>query len=80
MAWHTKWHLDPSSRLAATDMGRKVRAAVPLLGELGPHATQCAWAEEACPCIKWHLDLSSHLATIDVRQNWVGVGVPFFWG
>jgi len=21
---HTKWHLDPSSRLATTDMGRKV--------------------------------------------------------
>ena len=26
---HTKWHLDPSSRLATIDMGRKVGAAVP---------------------------------------------------
>ena len=23
---HTKWHLDPSSRLATTDMGRKLEA------------------------------------------------------
>jgi len=26
---HTKWHLDPSSRLATTDMGHKVGATVP---------------------------------------------------
>jgi len=28
----TKWHLDSSSRLAATDMGRKLGATMPLLG------------------------------------------------
>ena len=28
----TKWQLDPFSRLATTDMGRKVEAAVPLFG------------------------------------------------
>ena len=44
MAWaeaylRTKWHPDPCSRLATTDMGRKL-GAVPLLGELGPHLTQ----------------------------------------
>jgi len=35
----TKWHLDPSSRLAATDMGRKL-GALPLWRELGPYLTQ----------------------------------------
>jgi len=27
---HTKWHLNPSSRLATTDIGRKLGGAVPL--------------------------------------------------
>jgi len=38
----TKWQLNPSSRLATIDMGRKLQDAVPLLrgGELGPHLTQ----------------------------------------
>jgi len=27
---HTKWHLDPSSPLATTDMGRKLGVTVPL--------------------------------------------------
>jgi len=31
----TKWHLDTSSRLATTDVGRKLGAAVPLFGEGG---------------------------------------------
>ena len=30
---------NPYSRLATTDMGRKLGAAVPLLGVLGPHVT-----------------------------------------
>ena len=36
---HTKWHLDPCSRLATIDMG--------LIGEveLGPHLTNVAWIE-----------------------------------
>jgi len=33
---HTKWHLDPSSRLATTDVGRKLGAAAPFWGEQGP--------------------------------------------
>jgi len=46
MSWvkayrHTKWHLDSSSHLVTSDMGQKL-GAVPLLGELGPHLTQCA--------------------------------------
>jgi len=42
LSYHTKWHLDPSSRLATIDMGQKL-GAVPLLGEweLGPHLTPC---------------------------------------
>jgi len=39
---HTKWLLDPSSRLATMDIGRKLGNGVPLFtGELGPHVTQC---------------------------------------
>ena len=29
---HTKWHFNPSSRLATTDMGRKLGAVSPFLG------------------------------------------------
>ena len=36
----TKWHLDPSSPLAATDMGRKLGGLWQFLGELGPHLAQ----------------------------------------
>ena len=32
----TKWHLDPSSRLATIDMGRKVGAVPDFRGKLGP--------------------------------------------
>jgi len=39
----TMWDLEPSSRLATIDMGRKVGAVVPLSGKgkLGRHLTQC---------------------------------------
>jgi len=71
---HTKWHLSPSSRLATTDIGRKL-GAVPLgfrergagscahLGdeELGPHLTQCRIGR-AYLRTKWHLDPCSRLA------------------
>ena len=34
---HTKWHLSRSSRLATTDIGRKLGGCAPLWeGELGP--------------------------------------------
>ena len=60
----TKWHLDPTSRLATTDIGPKFgEEAVPLWGgELGPHLTQCG---RGLPRVKFHLDPSNHLATID---------------
>jgi len=36
----TKWHLDPSSHLATTDMGRNWRGLCPFGGgELGPYVT-----------------------------------------
>ena len=39
---HTKWHLDPSSRLSRIDIGRKLGAVPPFWkGELGPHLAQC---------------------------------------
>ena len=39
---HTKWHLNPSSRLATTDIGHKLGGYAPLEErELGPHLTQC---------------------------------------
>jgi len=37
----TKCHLDPSSRLATTEIGQKLWGSVPLLGELSLHLTQC---------------------------------------
>jgi len=38
----TKWHLSPYSRLATTDIGRKLGECAPLgVGELGPRLTQC---------------------------------------
>ena len=82
----TKWHLDPSSRLATIDMGRKVGGAVPLSGgDVGLHAPfggtwvsikhNVAWAE-AYLRTKWHLDPSSRLVTIDMGRK-VGGTVPF---
>jgi len=47
----TKRHLDPSSRLAPTDMGRKVKAAVsPFCGGAGSlHLTQCRLGRSTVP-------------------------------
>ena len=36
-----QWPLDPSSRLATLDVGRKLGGYLPLGVELGPHQTQC---------------------------------------
>jgi len=39
---HTKWHLDPSSRLTTTNMGRKLGDLCPLgEEELGTYLAQC---------------------------------------
>ena len=42
--FHTKWHLDPSSRSTTTDMGQKFRRGLcPFFGggELAFHLAQC---------------------------------------
>ena len=75
MAWaeayrRTKWHLDPSSRLATIDMGRKLGAVPPPFweGERSRHLTQCRMGR-GLPSTKWHLDPSSHLATTDMDRK-----------
>jgi len=68
----TKWHINPFSRLATTDMGRKLGE------ELGPHLTQCRRVE-AYLHTKWHLGLSNRLAAIDVGRK-LGDCVPFWRG
>jgi len=60
---HTKWHIDPSSRLATTDMGRKL-GAVPLSwGSWVPIQHTVAGAK-AYFHAKFHLDPSNRLPTI----------------
>ena len=68
----SKWHLDRSSRLTTTDMGRKLGAAPPPFGggeatdaegQLDPHLHNVALAE-AYLHAKFHLHLSNRLATI----------------
>ena len=48
-----KWHLDPSSRLATTDMGQKLEAVPPFsgVGELGPRLLQCCQGRVLHPCL-----------------------------
>ena len=51
-AWlHTKWHLDPFSRLATTDMGRWLGLCPSFFGrgELGPHLIQCGLGRGPLP-------------------------------
>jgi len=56
----TKWHLDPSSRLATTDMAENWgKGCAPFGGELGPHLMNVAGAD-VCLHAKFHLHLSSH--------------------
>ena len=72
----TKWHLDPSSHLATTDMGRKFGGCAPLGDwELGPHLTQCGQERGPPVC---HVDPSSRLATIDIGLKLEGFAP--FWG
>ena len=56
----TKWHLDPFSRLATIDVGRKL-GLCPLFGEGSwvPIYLNVAWAKAYLPT-KWRLDPSSH--------------------
>jgi len=86
MAWveaylRTKWHLDPSNRLAITDMGQILGVCAPFVwGRAGSHLIQCGLSQgvKALLHTKWHLDPSSRLVTIDMGQK-VGAAVPPFW-
>ena len=55
----TKWHLDPSSHLPTTDMGRKL-GAVPLLGGEPWSPSNTMWPEPrptpACQVSSWSVD------------------------
>jgi len=78
----TKWHLDPSSRLATTDMGPKLGGCCAPFGwgeELGSHLTQCGlgWSLPAYQMASWSLHPSSCLATW--AKKW-GMLCPLFWG
>jgi len=77
---HTKWNIDPSSRLATTDMGRKFGVLCHFLrGSWVPIQHNVAWAE-AYPRTKWHLDPCNRLATIH-GPKLEGCCVPSpFWG
>ena len=68
---HTKWHLDPCSRLSTIDMGRKLWVLCLLFweGELGPHLTRC---DKGGGLPKFPLDPSNHLATIHQRHRQTG--------
>ena len=80
MAWDeaylcTKWHLDPSSRLAAR--AENWRVVPPFWGrELGPHLTECRLCR-GLPPTKWHLDPFSHLATTGMGGKLGGGCAPF---
>ena len=65
-----KWHLDPSSRLASINLGRKTRGCcAPFRGRwLGLHPTQSGLAE-ANLHTNWYVDPSSCLATIDMGRK-----------
>jgi len=87
VAWTTarlraKCRLDPSSRLATMDMGRKLgRRLRPRFGEgrWVPIRPKFAWAE-AYLHTKWHLNPFSHVATTDMGRK-LGEGLcPFVEG
>ena len=66
---HTKWHLDPSSYLATTAIGRKLGAV--------PHWERASWVPiqrsvarvEAGMRAEFHLDPSNRLATVHQRYT-----------
>jgi len=75
----TKWHLDPSSRLATIDMGRKLGGeCAPCLGAGSPSSTMSPRLRPApYQVTKWYLDAYSRLATIDMGGKFGRV--PLFW-
>ena len=76
---HAKYHLDPSSRLATINMGRKFWGLSPLfwVGAAGSPSKTKSPRSVAYLHIKWHLDLCSHLAATDMGRKW---GAVPLWG
>jgi len=66
-------------RLATIDMGRKVGAAVPLSGQLGPHLTQCRLGRglPSYQVASWSVE---PFGTTDVGENWGGLCTYFLVG
>jgi len=83
---HTKWHLNPSSRLATTDMGRKLGTVPPFLGggRLGPHLTHCGLGRglPARQISFWSVQPFGHNTptsrTGHDRQRSDSIGEPFY--
>jgi len=73
---HTKWHLDASSRLDTTKMGRKLGRLCPLFGEGSciPVQHNVDWTK-AYLHAKCHLDPSNRLATVQERHRQTGNGL-----
>ena len=75
----TKWHLDPSSRLATIDigLGRKLGAPTPFSGrgELGPNTMSLGLPTKWH--LKCHLDPSRHLDTTNMSRR---LGAVSLWG
>ena len=60
---HTKWHLDPYSHLAATDIGRILGGAVPLWGRGAGSPSNAMWpGRRPTPYLraKFHLNPANH--------------------
>jgi len=77
-AYHrTKWHLDPSSRLATTNMGRKLGGAVlPFWGgKLDPHPAQCGLGRSLA------LPLLRRGSWVPIKHNvaWAEAYIPTKW-
>ena len=76
----TKWHLDPTSRLATVNMDHKFARGCASFSEEGswvPISYNVAWAEAYLHTM-CHLDPSSSFATVDMSRKLGGGSAPLF--
>jgi len=75
------YHLDSSSRLVTTEMGRHLEGAVHLRGGAGSASNTMlpGTRPEAYHRTKWHLDPSSRMATTNICRKLRGCA-PFWEG